>query len=643
MIDSGQPAETAQPEVALQRALTLHQQGRLAQAKLIYEAVLEIAPRHCEANHLLAVIAVQSGSPDRALELSNKAIEIDPLRAAPYCTKGAAHQALKQFEAALASYDRALALKPDFAAAFCNRGNTLRSLYRLDEALASYDRAIALNPNIAEAHSNRGIVLSELKRCDAALASYDRAIAINPQLVQAHSNRGDALRELGRLDEALASCNHAIEIAAECAEAWCNRGLILRELNELDAALASCNRAIEIDAKSPIAWCNRGIVLKELAQFDAALASYDNSIVLKADYAEAHRNRGLVLEAMHQVDAAVASCNRAITLNSDLAAAYFNRATASLLGGRFETGWADYEWRWRSANLPWREADGNLDQPLWRGEESLAGKTVLLHAEQCLGDMIQFCRYASLVAELGAHVTLEVPETLRPLLESLSGVSRVIARGETLPATDYHCPLLSLPFAFKTTLASVPSSVPYLKAAAPKLLSWSIRLGEKKKPRVGLVWSGGARPKMTDRRKIALEKFASLRQFDIEFFSLQKGQPAESELAELISNRWSGPDLIDVTHELHDFSDTAALIEHLDLVISVDTSTAHLAGALGKPVWILLRFDSCWRWLLERADSPWYPTARLYRQASPGDWDAVIERVNRDLAEWLDSSQPCGR
>ena len=262
---------------------------------------------------------------------------------------------------------------------------------------------------------------------------------------------------------------------------------------------------------------------------------------------------------------------------------------------------------------------------------------MLLHAEQGLGDTLQFCRYVKWVAERGARVILEVQEPLTALLSGLEGAAQVVARGDALPAFDYYCALMSLPLAFKTTLGSIPAEVPYVRTSPEKQRFWQDTLGEKSKRRVGLVWSGfrANQPELwalNNRRNIPLAKFASLKHPDIEFYSLQKGQPAQSELADLLAQGWRGPHLIDWTHLLEDFSDTAALIEQMDLVISVDTSTAHLAGALGKPVWILNRFDSCWRWLRERADSPWYPSARLYRQERYGDWDGVLQKVARDLA-----------
>ncbi len=268
-------------------------------------------------------------------------------------------------------------------------------------------------------------------------------------------------------------------------------------------------------------------------------------------------------------------------------------------------------------------------------KSDIAGKTILLSEEQGLGDTIQFCRYAPLVAQRGARVILEVPPQLTRLAAGLAGVSQIVETGRPLPAFDLHCPLMSLPLAFKTELATIPAAIPYLKVDPDQSKAWQDRLGAKTKLRVGLVWSGGIRPNqpvsVNQRRNIPLAKFAVLNNPDVAFYSLQKGQPGEAELAELKHNRWSGPDIVDLTGAIGDFSDTAAFIDNLDLVITVDTAAAHLAGALGKPVWILNRFDTDWRWLLERADSPWYPTARLFRQDNPGDWDGVIQRVKAGL------------
>jgi tetratricopeptide (TPR) repeat protein len=495
---------------------------------------------------------------------------------------------------------KAIGLNAKVAAAHSNLGNALRDLRHPEEALASYDSAIALKPDNAETHYNRGLALQDLKRPEDALASYDKAIALKPDFADAYNNRGVALRDLKRPEDMLASYDKVIALKPGYAEAHNNRGIALRYL------------------KRP----------------EDALASHDRAIALKPDCAEAHYNRGLALQDLRHPEDALASYDKAIALKPDYADAYVSQSFCFLLMGRFEQGWRQYEWR-KKQNKP--IAARSYLQPLWLGEQNIEGKTLFIYWEQGLGDLIQFCRYAKLAADLGARVILEAPKSLMSLLATLSGVAQLIEVGSPLPPFDYQIPLLSLPLAFKTTLSSIPATVPYLKGNSEKVRLWRERLGERHKRKVGLVWSGGVRPNQPEfwfidsRRNISLAKLAVLKHPDVDFYSLQKGEPAASELAELIRRDWEGPQIVDFTSQLNDFSDTAALIENLDLVITVDTSTAHLAGALGKPVWILNRYDTCWRWLLNRTDSPWYLTARLYGQEKTGHWDDVMQRIRMDL------------
>src|SRR5580704_5324713 len=585
------------------QALALHQQGKLADAARIYSEVLQQQPNHFDALHLLGVIAVQTKKTELAVELITKAVRLNANVAAAHSNLGIALLHLKRPAEALASYDAAIALKPDFAEAHYNRGIALRDLQRLGEALTSYDTAIALKPDNAEAHYNRGNALRDLKRPEDALASYDKAIALRPDHADAYNNRGAALLDLKRFEEALASCDKAVGLEPGHADAHNNRGNALRELQRPEEALAS----------------------------------HDTAIALKPDFAQAHYNRGIALTALQRSEDALASYDKAIALKPDYAEAHWNQSLGFLLVGRFEQGWRQFEWRKKlKAPLGLRL----FTQPVWLGAEDIAGKTLFIYWEQGLGDTIQFCRYAKLAQARGAKVVLSVQQPLVTLLKELSPTIRIIGPDEVPADFDYHSPLLSLPLALGTTVSNIPAAIPYLKSNGEKSLVWKERLGEKNKPRVGLVWSGGFRPNQTEawnfnsRRDIPLAKLADLKNPNIAFYSLQKGEPAESELAALMRDHWDGPDIIDFTSRLHDFSDTAALMENLDLIISVDTSTAHLAGALGKPVWILNRFDTCWRWLLQRADSPWYPTVKLYRQEKFGRWDDVVERIKFDLTRF---------
>jgi hypothetical protein len=346
----------------------------------------------------------------------------------------------------------------------------------------------------------------------------------------------------------------------------------------------------------------------------------------------------------------VTSYDKAIAIQPDLGEAYLNKSMDLLLNGDFEDGWPLYEWRWKNEiDTPHKR---NFPRALWLGAEPLRGKTILLQSEQGFGDTIQFCRYAKMVANLGARVLLEVQKPLLGLLSGLDGVNELIEAGNALPPFDYHCPLLSLPLAFKTRLNTIPSSAAYLRADDAKRLFWQERIGANTRLKVGLVWNGGIHANqlkgrsVNEYRNIPLDIFASgLNLVDADFFSLQKGEPAESEIRNQELNYWPHGNFYNFADEIKDFSDTAALIANMDLVAAVDTSTAHLAAALGKPTWILNRFDTCWRWLLDRDDSPWYPSVRLFRQEKFGDWDGVLSRVALELASLreLDAPTPSRR
>jgi tetratricopeptide (TPR) repeat protein/ADP-heptose:LPS heptosyltransferase len=581
--------DAARAQAGFQQGLALHQQGRLAQAGESYRQVLELQPEHADALHLLGVVAYQSGDPLQAVELIGRAIALNPGNANAHSNRGLALQGLTRPAEALESYDRALELKPDYAEAYSNRGNALKDLKRLDEALDSYDRALELKPDFAEAWNNRGFALQELRQLDEALESYDRAIELSPGYADAYCNRGNVLQELERLDEALVSYDRAVALDPGNAEAHYNRGLALQELKRLEDALESYDRAIELKPRYVDAYNNRGLVLKELKRLDEALDSYHRAVELKPDFADGHLNLSL----------------------------------CRLLMGDFARGWKGFEWRWQSVQL---ESSRNFTQPLWLGAESLQGKTILLHSEQGLGDALQFCRYASLASASGARVILEVPKPLTALLRNLAGVAQVVEKGTALPPFDFHCPLLSLPLAFKTDLNSVPSFKSYIGSNPRKVADWRVKLGERTKPRVGLAWRGSAMHKNDRNRSIALANLVKDLPPQFQYVSLQKETTDADE--ETLGLRRG---ILHFGEQLDDFTDTAALCELMDVVISVDTSVAHLAGAMGRPVWVLLPFIPDWRWLLDREDSVWYPSARLFRQERNRDWAGVIDRVRTAL------------
>ncbi len=571
-----------------------------------------------------------------ALESFDRAIALDPKVADFHVNRANTLQDMARFEEAVAGYDRALAVSSGHFLAYNNRGNALRELERYDAALLDFDRAIDLHAEFPEAHNNRGLALADMARYLEAMPSFDRAIALRPDFASAFFNRGNALCELGRYPEAIADYDKAIALEPGAALVYNNRGNAFSELGQHHAAVASYDYALANDAVYANAHANRALSLRELGQSDAAMASCDRAIDIDPDHADAHCIRGILLQDRHELQAAVASYDQALGLRPEFASAHQNKGYALLLNGDLSRGWVEHEWRWRNQDI-WRLRPQRVfDRPQWRGAESLVGKVILLHVEQGLGDTLHFCRYASMVADRGATVILESPRTLKRLMDSVQGVAEVVVPGEALPAFDFHCPLMSLPVAFGTTLATIPAHVPYLKVDGREIRRWKKLLGPRKGLRVGLVWAGGFRadqPKLwalNARRNIPPSKLAALRLPGIELYSLQKGQAAESELASM---------LIDHTNLISDFHDTAALMENLDLIISVDTAAAHLAGALGRPLWMLNRFDTDWRWLLDRTDSPWYPTARLYRQDRAGDWDGVVERVRNDLCRLVMSER----
>jgi len=647
-------------------AVALHQAGRLADAERAYYQILAVDPEHCDCLHLLGVILHQRGKHAQAIALIDlsldnnstnafawnnrgnalnelkqldaavasydRALAIAPDFAFALCNRGAALYALKRPDEALASYDRALAAQPDYVEALSNRGNVLKDLKRFDEALASFDRALAVRPDYAEAHLNRGVLLQELKRLDEALSSFDRAVAIRPEFVEALSNRGSVLYQLKRFDEALASCDRALALQPQFAEVHVNRANALQALKRFEEALASCDRAAALQPDLSDIHYNRANALHMLRRFEDALASYDIELARRPDFANALANRGVTLQSLKRFESALTSYQQAYALRPDFADAHYNEGLCRLLIGDLRRGWEKHEWRWRTDQLG--SGKRNFREPLWTPGQEIAGRTVLLHAEQGFGDTIQFCRYVPLVAGRGARVILEVQPQLYELMSSLPGAAQVVQSGEPLPHFDLQCPLLSVPRAFGTELATIPSATPYLHASSARKQHWTARLGPRTSLRVGIAWSGRPSHKNDRNRSIGLDAFLSIfAGVDVSLVSLQR-EVRDADAAVLRERS----DVLHFGDELTNFADTAALISALDLVIAVDTSVTHLAGALAKPVWLLLPFVPDWRWLLDRDDSPWYPTARLFRQDETRAWDDAFVRVRAALRDYTMSA-----
>ena len=536
------------------------------------------------------------------------------------------HQAGRLAEAE-AQYVRVLAVNANHVDALQLAGMLASQSGKHDRAVAMIGKAIALSGAKAPApfHNNIGLAYRGLDQLDNAIAHFQRAVRLKPDYPDAHANLGAALFVKGVLEGAASACGRALSLKPDFAGAHYTLGLIRLRQGRLADAEACFSRTVSLRPDHADAHNDLGGMLKLQGALDQAAAHYRRAIAIRAD-ANAFFNLGMVLHEQEKLDEAIACYRNAIDHAPERAPVHVNLAMALLSQGDFARGLPEYEWRWRMNATPAR----GLPATRWRGEE-IAGRTILLHAEQGYGDTLQFVRYAPLAARRGAQVILQVPAPLSRLVASVEGVSRVIADGDALPEIDFHCPLMSLPLAFSTTVGTIPGAPSYLSADAALSASWRERLAALPGLKVGLTWAGAPRPFHADadaidrKRSIALEQFAELARIPgLTLVSLQKGDPAAQA-------RTAGIPLVDWTDELGDFADTAALIDALDLVISVDTSVIHLAGALGKPVWMLNRFDSCWRWLRGRDDSPWYPTMTLFRQASPGDWGPVIARVRDRL------------
>ncbi|MFL9888423.1 tetratricopeptide repeat protein [Paraburkholderia agricolaris] len=645
-------------------------------------------------NH--GAVLVRLGRNDEALAVLDRALRLEPRLAPALVALGNVRLALEQYQEALSAYDAALAVSSALPEAWSNRGNVLRALNRPADALISYDRALALTPNEYATHLNsahawrdlgqyeravqayrtalvirprapevllalggvlqlhgRGegalacydeileanphdigalyngcVVLDNLRRYDVLLERCDRLLAREPDHALAWLGRGNALEGLKRHADALVAFDGALARAPGLDAASSNRGVALHLMARHADALESYDRALAAGPSAELFW-SRGNVLQQLGRPDDALESYQRALAPSPDTGHAWYMRGSALQQLQRHTEAIACYRRAQELDPALVAAQAAEAFCLLLTGDFEAGWRQHENRWRDPAIAGHRRHER--QPSWSGAASLDGKMVLLHAEQGYGDTLQFCRYAGLVAARGARVILEAPGALKLLLESLHGPSEVIASGDPLPPFDLQCPLLSVPFALGTRLETIPAAAtPYLRADAARSRMWADRVDAVARPgtlRIGLAWSGNPAHNNDQNRSIPLETLAPLYTQHATFFSLHQ------LVRERDAQTLAGSGLIHFGTELNDFSDTAALVNALDLVISVDTSVVHLAGALGKPFWVLLPGVPDWRWLLEREDSPWYPRARLFRQRKPGDWLEVVARVARELAD----------
>ena len=521
-------------------------------------------------------------------------------------------------------YARVLKAAPDHFDALNLLGGIKVQQGQFGEAQRLFTAAVKARPEIAAGWSNLGQAQHALKRPADALQNFDKARALAPDDVDILYQHANALISLNRHREALEELQTVLARKPQHFEARLNSGLTQAALGSPERALADFDAALALSPAHPVAHFNRGVVLIKLGRYAEAVAANDRAIAAAPDYATAWLNRGMALAQLRRFAEAIACYGEVLARRKDSADAYFNRALALLTTGDYRRGFEDYEWRWRRTGMPAPKSRGRR---LWLGDFTLGGKTILLHAEQGFGDTIQFARYAPLVAAAGAKVVLEVPPELKSLLSRLDGVASVVGRREAPPAFDVHCPLGSLPLALKTELPGVPAPIPYLAADDGRVRKWSAQLDALPRPRIAVAWAGNPAHDNDRNRSIALSALAPLLAMPASFIGIQRELRGE-DAAVLAAQ----PRLAQIGGALDDFDDTAAVLVLCDLLITVDTAPAHLAGAMGRPVWVLVPFAPDWRWTLDGEATPWYPTARIFRQPATGDWSAVITRVAAALA-----------
>jgi tetratricopeptide (TPR) repeat protein len=575
--------------------------GRALDAQLCCGQALGIDPHHADTMHLLGLLSLQAARYDLALEWLARAIREVP--------------------------------RPRYLSSL---GTVLRHQGRIDEALKAIDKAVQLDPTAPQSWRDLATLLVELKRFDEALLALSELERLVPDDWDAGMTQASVLLQLGRTEDAIASFDRCDRLRPNHAPTLHLRALALHSLGRLEAATADLMQAHALDPASAT-FCNDiGVFLRQLGRGEESIAWFDAALVRKADFFAAFTNKAFALTHLHRFAEAFAAYEALRAIDPGNIEATWSEALLQLLTGNFADGWRGREVRFKVPGLPVTRY--NFAQPLWLGETSLAGKTILIHADEGIGDTIQFARYVPMVAARGARVILLVPEALCPLLERLSGVFECVPMsGDRMITFDTYCPISSLPLAFATTLDSIPATTPYLPT--PELAqarAWEARLGPHHRLRIGLTWSGNPKHKDDHNRSLPLPALVPLFGCDATFVSLQKDPRPEDKA--LLRER---SDILDLSDHLTDFGATAALVSCLDLVITVDTSVAHLSGGLACPTWILLPYTPDYRWLLDRDDSPWYPTVRLFRQDASRDYRSAIERIRSELQVKI-AARSCG-
>jgi len=574
-------------------AIRCYQRGELTNAAKVYLDIIEGQPCNFNATYMLGVIACQMNEFDISIALTKKAIQINPKYAPAYSNLAFSLRKKERFQEALENYEKAIALNKDESDYYFQHAITLATIGANELAVASYQNAIILQPNFATAHNNMGVALDKLGRITDAKDSFEKAIDARINFHEAYFNLGNILDKLEHSSEAILRYSQAIEINPQYVDAFINRANVLKKLNRFQESIADLISAVNINPSSYEAYINLGAVYVEIKELQEAISCYDEALKIKPNYAEAQWNKSLAL----------------------------------LLNGNYIEGFKLYESRWSRETFTSPRRD--FSKPIWFGGESLKGKILLVHAEQGFGDTIQFCRFVLLLERLAERIILEVPETLVGIMHTLQLGTEIVKQGDLIPQFDCHIPLMSLPLALRISLESFPMMTSYLRVPAVKRDYWIQKLGAKKCSRIGLVWSGNPFPKKNIHRSIDFADMVRYLPQGFEYISLQK-EFHDTNTQSLDKNR-----ICHFESDIYDFSDTAALCTMMDLVITVDTSVAHLAGALGVKTWVLVPYLPDWRWMLDREDSIWYNNMKIFRQDEGRQWLPVLQRVFEEITTIL--------
>jgi tetratricopeptide (TPR) repeat protein len=643
------------------QAVKNHQAGNFQLAEQLYRQIIQVYPSHVDAWCFLGVACQSQGKLAEAETTLRRAVDLLPAHpsagsflGAVLLQQGRPAEAVAAFQQAMSFHPNNAEIQSNLGIAFAALGSALAVQARVHDAVECYRQAAHFRPQDARMHYLLGVALAKLQRFDEAIAEYERALRLNPSLSEAHNNLGFVLQSQGRVGESIAHWRTALRLHPDSPEVLNNLGNAVQSQGQLEEAIAYYQQALHKRPQFAAAYNNLANVLRNAGRLEEAVAHWHNALRIQADYPEPHYNLGKELQRLGKLDDAAAHYQEALRLKPDYSEARWNRALLWLLLGDFKRGWAEYELRWTQPDFSRR----SFMQPRWDGL-ALAGRTILLHAEQGLGDTLHFIRYASLVQAQGGKVIVDCQPALLRLLSNAAGIDKLVPQGTPLPSFDVEAPLLSLPGIFRTSLETIPATVPYVRADEALVEHWRREMADlapcpstpASNLRIGISWQGSPTFHGDRERSMPLAKFAPLAKvLGVRLISLQKGPGTEQLKSDVrspasdvkkpaldIEHRPSNIErlVLDLGSRLDEtfgpFMDTAAIMMGLDLVISSDSAIAHLAGALGIPVWVAISFVPDWRWLLQREDSPWYPTMRLFRQSRHGQWDDVFDQMAEEL------------